>query len=412
MLSRIAIENYRSCLSTSFNCDPHLTVLIGPNSSGKTNILQAIMFLNKMTQGDEYDRLYAESVNVTSSLSVSFALPKFHARLRATIDAYTDESNSDVLVSARQRWLMKDTKGAISRFEKPLFIGGMPKKRWVLSRRMYMRMSRRRRVNTFPPEGIPSWANDAFTSIARYCSGMRYYSASQFTNPGACPVSFEIEKEGERSRPWRLRGHAKTLYNIYLACKDEASDRFSRFMDIVGPDGLCLVDKILFREMKTSSIEVTVRVGGKIERQRRQKVLVIPQFKRGRQVLSPNQLSEGTFKTLALLFNIITDDSTALLIEEPEVCVHHGLLASILELIKKYSHSKQMFVSTHSDFVLDHVSPENVFTVRFDRMTGTEAHHIRKTMTSREYSALRHYLQNEGNLGDYWREGGLEGNSK
>ena len=29
-------------------------------------------------------------------------------------------------------------------------------------------------------------------------------------------------------------------------------------------------------------------------------------------------------------------------------------------------------------------------------------------MTSKEFSALRNYLQHEGNLGDYWREGGLE----
>ena len=38
---------------------------------------------------------------------------------------------------------------------------------------------------------------------------------------------------------------------------------------------------------------------------------------------------------------------------------------------------------------------------------GTTARHIRKTMTSREYAALRHYLETEGNLGDYWREAGL-----
>lgn len=104
---------------------------------------------------------------------------------------------------------------------------------------------------------------------------------------------------------------------------------------------------------------------------------------------------------------MITEDSTALLIEEPEVCVHQGLLSSILELIKSSSRHKQMIISTHSDYVLDHVSPDNVFRVTSDKTKGTVARHIRKTMTSKEYSALREYLDQEGNLGEYWREGGL-----
>ena len=124
-------------------------------------------------------------------------------------------------------------------------------------------------------------------------------------------------------------------------------------------------------------------------------------------ILSPNQLSEGTFKTLALLFHVITNESSALLIEEPEVCVHHGLLSSILELIKYYSHSKQMILSTHSDYVLDHVEPDNVYRVTLEKPEGTIARHIRKTMTTREYDALRKYLEQQGNLGEFWREGGL-----
>jgi predicted ATPase len=104
---------------------------------------------------------------------------------------------------------------------------------------------------------------------------------------------------------------------------------------------------------------------------------------------------------------VITEEGTALLIEEPEVCVHHGLLSSILELIKSYSRRKQMILSTHSDYVLDHVKPENVYRVTFEKSVGTVARHIQNTMTAKELSALRQYLEQEGNLGEYWREGGL-----
>jgi recombinational DNA repair ATPase RecF len=73
MLKKISIENYRSCLSTSFECDPHLSVLIGPNGSGKTNILQAIMLLHKMAQEEERSRIEKSRITVSSRIRATFA---------------------------------------------------------------------------------------------------------------------------------------------------------------------------------------------------------------------------------------------------------------------------------------------------------------------------------------------------
>ncbi len=89
------------------------------------------------------------------------------------------------------------------------------------------------------------------------------------------------------------------------------------------------------------------------------------------------------------------------------MCVHHGLLSSIIELIKLSSVRKQIILSTHSDYVLDQVAPENVYRVRFERLTGTTVSHIPESMTAIELHALREYLEQQGNLGEYWREGGL-----
>jgi hypothetical protein len=132
---------------------------------------------------------------------------------------------------------------------------------------------------------------------------MRYYSASQFTNPGTCPVSFEIEKEeeGRYYLSGRLTGHARTLYDIYLAKKQDYYNRFSQFEDMVGPFGLHLVDKIYFKEINMSKIDVTVRVGGRVEKKKRQKVLVVPQFKKGNQILSPTVLFQHSLDKLRLV---------------------------------------------------------------------------------------------------------------
>jgi hypothetical protein len=368
-----------------------------------------MMLLNKMSQPEDYGRFQPEGATVTARLRATFDFRGESANLNAMVAAFTDDSNNDVLLGARQKWIFLDKEGKriSTEIPSPEHIYRSRISRGRVSP-FYWRSRRSGPSLFYTEQKIEPWGLKIMEKAVKFCSGMRYYGASQFTNPGTCPVSFEIEKEGDRSRPWRLRGHARTLYDLYVAQKGRSHARYDQFLDIIGSNGLRLVDKITFREIRTSKTEYSVRVGGKIERRRAEKVLIIPQFKRGKNILSPNQLSEGTFKTLALLFYIITEESTALLLEEPEVCVHQGLLSSILELIKKYSMEKQMIVSTHSDYVLDHVKPENVLSVKADPVEGTVVRHLRKTMNKKEYEALRFYLEHEGNLGEYWREGGLE----
>jgi putative ATP-dependent endonuclease of OLD family len=50
MIQKIQIQNYRSCLYTTIDFHPQLSVLIGPNGSGKTNILNALLLLRKLTE--------------------------------------------------------------------------------------------------------------------------------------------------------------------------------------------------------------------------------------------------------------------------------------------------------------------------------------------------------------------------
>ena len=205
-----------------------------------------------------------------------------------------------------------------------------------------------------------------------------------------------------------MRGHARFLYDLYEEYSNSDESNYDEFFNIIGPDGIGLVDGIEFKEMSTSSIEYNVRSGGRVLKNHREKILVIPQFRIGRNTLSPSQLSEGTFKTITLLFYLMTEQSSALLIEEPEVCVHHGLLSSIVELIKTYSKHKQIVLSTHSDFVLDQLEPRHIYQVSRDRENGTTVTHVKDSMSTSEYSALKHYLETDGNLGDYWRHGGLD----
>jgi predicted ATPase len=124
--------------------------------------------------------------------------------------------------------------------------------------------------------------------------------------------------------------------------------------------------------------------------------------------LSYRQLSEGTLRALALVFYLLADDTALLLLEEPEIGVHRGLLVSLLELIRSESRRKQILVSTHSDFVLDFVQPENVFAVKLDARGRTTVRAFTESQSAKELAALRAYLRTEGSLGEYGRTFGLE----
>jgi predicted ATPase len=135
--------------------------------------------------------------------------------------------------------------------------------------------------------------------------------------------------------------------------------------------------------------------------------MIIPTVHVGASQLSFNQLSEGTLRTLALLFYVVTDKSELLLLEEPEVCVHHGLLRSLIEIIKEYGRSKQIVFSTHSEAVLDSLKPEQVLLVDRKKNRGTTVAAISAWMSHSGYAALKNYLSTTGNLGEYWRHSGF-----
>jgi predicted ATPase len=178
------------------------------------------------------------------------------------------------------------------------------------------------------------------------------------------------------------------------------------YEQFISRNELGLISRLTWKEVQLSSNVAEVKSGGTFKKVRKYKTLIIPKIQIGQSHITFNQLSEGTFKTLAMVFYIMTDASSCLLIEEPEVCVHLGLLSRIVSTIKSYSKSKQVIFSTHSDQVLDQLDPKNVFVVAMTR-TGTTAVGMESWVGQKGRVALTNYLEESGTLGEYWRAGGL-----
>ena len=404
------IRNYRSCQYTELTPREGLSALIGKNSSGKTNLLNAVLLLKRIGEAQLHGHQPYERdltpIFITTHVSLpNGALVKYRARVFCS----TDESNRDDVRRVDEHWLIAESKSRSSWQALP------PQLVHLMTHSIRDRIAHgdwerfdnlERRYLIRHLKITPKVILD-IDKVKTYFGSMKYYSASQFTNPSSCPIHFEIDGEGKLQYPHKHRSpHDRLAYDIFRLGKTNPI-AYERFMSTIGKEGIGLVDSIQFPQQSLPSSSLEVRTGAKVVKKKSQKRIVIPQFRIHGTTLSTNQLSEGTLKALGLTFYLMTDDSPLLLLEEPEVCVHHGLLKSIMEIIKTYSTRKQIIITTHSDYLLNQLDPEAVFIVRHEKRKGTIAKSVPDSMSRNSYAALKDYLAEEGGLGNFWKHGAL-----
>ena len=108
--------------------------------------------------------------------------------------------------------------------------------------------------------------------------------------------------------PFFSGAHLSFLFDLYTLKTKEPSS-FANFLSLVDHRGVNLIDRIRWKKVNVSSHSVEVKSGGRLVKKDRQRILIIPTVRIGDDDLSFNQLSEGTFRTLAMLFYIMTDKS-------------------------------------------------------------------------------------------------------
>lgn len=409
ILNAVRIEGFRSCERVSFSPHRQLSVLIGPNGSGKTNILQAITLIT--TAASRYPRHRSGEITASKSrILAEFLVGKVNLTLRSTLSYALDEDNKEAVIDARDEWRL----GRIAERENKEWTD-IPSAFLLASSNLPYNLRIQGRQYRIMRSALPTTNKKRATDLEKYAkraaeflSRITYYSAAQFTNPLKCPSSIEIDEDGDLVGSGRSRReHQQFLFDLFRLSEGE-STKYEAYKSLIGRKGLNLISDVHWKKVLVPSSVVEVRTGGKIVRRKRQRVLLVPSVTIGSDRISFSQLSEGTFKTIALIFYLVTDNSDLLLIEEPEVCVHHGLLASVIELIKAQSREKQIIFSTHSDFVLDQVDPENVFSVTRQNSGSTTIKSLASGYSQKRIEALREFLHTTGNLGEFWRQGGLD----
>lgn len=415
-LKSFKVRSYRSCQNTEFSMSENLTGLIGINGSGKSNVLNALLLLRKICEGRYLGMRSNEPTLNICHIGATIEHENNAIQLKGKIGLETDDRNNDEIIFSRLEWKFSNFRKG-EWFSIPL--------EWILFRNPEFPSHLPRRFRGQMPAPGRLGQNDIkflrllndknfkqkveplLNKILLFFTKISYYSATQFADPVRCPVSIELEEDRPRRRMRSSSGHEQFIFDLYNS-KKENENEYQRYFNTVSKEGIGLIDGLEFKNLPIPSSVYKVQSGGRIRQIDSKRFLIVPIFTIDGRELSPNQLSEGTFKTLALLYYIITDKSNLLLIEEPEVCVHHGLLDSIINLIIDQSKQKQIIISTHSDLVLDHLRPESILLVSYLKSKGTMVKQLKKSMSESNYGALKNYLKESGNLGEYWREGGLD----
>ena len=304
-IKKIEIINYRSCYDTVIDVQEDLTTLIGINGVGKSNILNSLHLLKKINRNRYFHQPAIQETLKHSTLKLDLAIDEKIVILKADIYFETNENNIDEIYNADIQFRRNnDTEKKWCVIDLDLF--GYVERMKLLKKTIGDKKTQ--------DEYLTSDEGQIAVKIVGFLSGISYYSATQFADPTRCPVSIEFDNVNRLGGFKNKDIHTKFISDSYSLFKND-NKAFSRFLNTVNQEGIGLIDDFSFFEHSLSSNLYQVKSVLNINKLEKSKNIIIPSVVVDGTTLSPNQLSEGTFKTLALIFYILTDTNDLLLIE-------------------------------------------------------------------------------------------------
>jgi len=348
MISKLRIENFKALRDVSIDLTP-LHVLIGPNNSGKTSILEALNALCRsvdfpLTQAfpghwkgrELVHRGSGTDVTLSANIREDDGKESFHYSLACRFAA---EPSREVRVAAE------------------LFTEGSDKVSFSHEGH------HQSQVCTISQSGGGSRTLqqlEASKRIHRYFSGAHYYrwDSRQLALPVAPDSSrrFKMDSSGF--------GLALCLDDILGYDRDQFIRMETRFREIFPEiSSVKLIPEAAYKASRDSNnvplMNVTDGKG------------IYFQFADSTSLVPASQASDGVLLVLAYLAVLsLPQPPRVLLIEEPENGIHPGRLRNILSILKQLVSERkttQILLTTHSPYVLDLFSPEDVTLCRREK---------------------------------------------
>ncbi|MGD9504980.1 MAG: AAA family ATPase [Syntrophobacteraceae bacterium] len=385
MLRKIRIKNYRTCKDVTIELNSSLLALVGRNASGKTNTLQAIYAAGR-----------AAANGLTGNMSGFGLEPGFFAEF--TLSSKKGDLIYSFEYGGKKNRYIKDSlsllsdagKGMVFSKSEAAMIDAVGMENPILAS---SEMSALRYLEgLLHDEDRTSELKElgAFQSIMRSLSSelarIKYYGVDRIPSFAFVTDVGKYEKWKDMGRQGGLSADEEFPAKFYDFVKNDA-ERFEEYKSIVVSLGL--VERISFLdeapyEGKTLAVILWI-------------------FEVNTMPLLFGQLSDGTKRVLILLFSLFYDDASVMLIEEPETSIHWGLLEKVLAVFRQYADDRVILFSTHSEQVLNQLSPEEIIYLQM-KDGATQV----KRLTGKQLEYARRFLSDVGPLGEYATSGGLE----
>jgi len=359
MIESLKLENFLSFEKAVVDFGK-VTVLVGPNASGKSNVIKALALLaciGKAEEGKVLKTLCKDCLHYASIEQIFFD-PSKEVKIRANLKIKGQPASYEF--SLNPEGILMD--------ESVTFGGNMLLHRLDKNRIRYVTETEevidesigQYLVLSYPPRNV----HPMLREVKDHLGGIYTYSFNADNIRSESPVGFNLSLRRDGSNL------AQTLHTLLT------SDR-SRFIQIEN------VMKNLIPEIIEINLPVTTD-GTHTYLAIREKGID--------KILTYHNISDGTLRILAFVTALYLGGSLVAF-EEPENCVHPHLFETLTDLCRKSP--VQVVITTHSPYLVDHVSPEDLRLV-IKEEGKTRISHVK------DVEKIRRLLEEGIWLGEAW----------
>lgn len=406
-LKQICLRNFLSYGEEGQTLDlKPLNVFIGPNTSGKSNLIEALRLLRAATQKEgqsDLSQMLSKGGGVSEWIwkgkteradahieIISDSLPPFPWKMRYILEFGEKDKKFELTREGVIRQKIETQEFKDHQPDYYYQIGSYPSLVTYVSKKDWEKIQKNPTISL-------GYANVEELDLNRSI-------LSQRDDPEVFPNinyiannlrKIKIYRNGDLSISSPVRDYQKTS-GLPDFLEEDASNLFFVLNYLLEDTGTTIQINDYLRRFSKGFQEISPSVrGNEIQYFIRENGLA--------DRITADHFSEGFLRYLCLLVILCHyDPPTMICIEEPELCMHPDILPVIAELLKLASRRTQLFVTTHSDHLVSALSdtPESVIVCNRTK-SGTNLKRLDKDQ-------LKDWLK-KYTLGDLWTMGEIGG---
>jgi len=381
MLTKLRVKNYKSLEDVTIPLRP-LTVFVGPNNAGKSNILDCLLFLLELLE------LGAPSVHSRGG----FQYLVWGGDLKRQIEIELEAEILDSLGKEHEVTYRVEIAGgpAIYSISRELCSARLDGEEQKLLEFPIVEQGRAEVWDETRKE-VTSWSSSevgrrlclshcqdpsSYPTLSAFAEAMHNWAFYNF-------IPSRMDQPGPAKRDLRLQKEGENISSVLHTFQAEWGGNFAEVEELLRA-AVPEVQRLLTPLTEEGQTYLALEEQGFSLR--------IPSW----------AMSDGTLRFLGQLAALFSPDPPALAcFEEPENCIHPGLLELVVDVFESASRKIQVLVTTHSPVLLNFLAPENLIIV--EKGEGKTS-----CREAKDVAGVKEALKTLG-LGELWYSGHLRG---